>query len=62
MSTFQPVHRTVASEAAKVAFGGRLILSLAIHNASSMVTRLRIDGSGIPGDWYDLDQPRAALL
>ena len=40
----------------------RLILSLTIHNASSMVTRLRIDGSGIPGDWYDLDQPRAALL
>jgi hypothetical protein len=55
------VHLTVAPEVATVEIGGQLILSLTIHNASSRVTRLRIDVSGIPKDWYDLDQPRAAL-
>jgi hypothetical protein len=32
-----------------------VILSLTIQNASSMVTHLRIDVSGIPKDWYNLD-------
>jgi YVTN family beta-propeller protein len=58
---FQPVHLTVAPEAATVELGGQLILSLTIHNASSRVTRFRLDVSGIPKDWYDLDQPRAVL-
>jgi YVTN family beta-propeller protein len=55
------VHLTVAPEVATVEIGGQLILSLTIHNASSRVTRFRIDVSGIPKDWYDLDQPRVAL-
>jgi YVTN family beta-propeller protein len=55
------VHLTVAPEVATVEIGGQLILSLTIHNASSRVTRFRIDVSGIPKDWYDLDQPRARL-
>ena len=59
---FQPVHLTVVPEAAQVELGGQLILSLTIRNAgSSRATRFRIDVSGIPRDWYDLDQTRASL-
>jgi hypothetical protein len=58
---FEPVHLTVAPEAAKVELGGRVILSLTIQNAGSMARRCRIDVSGIPKDWYDLDQPCASL-
>jgi hypothetical protein len=54
------VHLTVAPEAAKVELGGRVILSLTIQNAGSMTRRFRIDVSGIPKDWYDLDQPCAS--
>ena len=58
---FQPVHLTVVPEAAQVERGGQLTLSLTIRNASRMVTGFRIDVSGIPRDWYDLDQTRATL-
>src|SRR2546421_185296 len=58
---FQPVHLTVVPEAAQVELGGQLTLSLTIRNASRMGTVFRIDVSGIPRDWYDLDQTRASL-
>jgi hypothetical protein len=55
------VHLTVAPEAATVEIGGQLILPLTVHNASSRATHFRLEVRGIPPDWYDLDQPRAAL-
>jgi hypothetical protein len=42
------VHVTVTPEAAKVELAGRLILALTIQNASSMVTRFRIDLASVP--------------
>ena len=49
-------------EAAQVALGGQLAVSLTLQNTSDREACYHLYVSGIPVDWYDLNQPRIALL
>jgi hypothetical protein len=51
----------VASDEVYLARGGRRDVMLTVQNTGSSVEHYRLDVSGIPAEWYDLDQPRGAL-
>src|SRR4051794_30707210 len=53
---FQPLRLTVVPEAAQVTLGGQVTLHLTVRNDSGEDARYRFAVSGIPTDWYDLDQ------
>ena len=57
-----PVCLTVVPEAAQVALGGQLAVSLTLQNTSDREACYHLDVRGIPVDWYDLAQRRIALL
>jgi hypothetical protein len=52
---------TVAPDEVYLARGGRRVVMLTVQNTASRVEHYRLDVSGIPAEWYDLDQPRGAL-
>ena len=55
------VHVTVAPDEVYLALGGRRDLMLMVQNTGRSAERYRLEVSGIPAAWYDLDQPRVAL-
>ena len=60
MAISHTVHLTVAPDEAYVAPCGQRDIALTVHNAGSSVARYRLDVSGLPADWFALDQPRVA--
>src|SRR5438105_1137305 len=52
----------VGTDDAQVAPGARLRLHLTITNTSSVVDRFAIAVSGVPADWYTLDQSTVSLF
>jgi hypothetical protein len=50
----------VAPDEVCLPLDGRRDVMVTVHNTGS-VERYRLDVSGIPAEWYDLDQPRVAL-
>ena len=54
------VHVTVAPDEVRLALDGRRDVMVTVQNTGS-VEHYRLDVSGIPAEWYDLDQPRVAL-
>jgi hypothetical protein len=55
------VHVTVAPDEVYLALGGRRDVMLTVQNTGSSVERYFLEVSGIPAEWYDLDQPRGTL-
>jgi hypothetical protein len=58
----EAVRLTVDPDAAEVAPGDRLCLALTVQNTEHSGAHYRLDVSGIPADWYDLDRPFVALV
>jgi hypothetical protein len=56
------VRLTVVPDAAEVVPGGQLSLTLTVQNTGHSGAHYRLDVSGIPADWYDLDRSFVALL
>src|SRR5438876_560789 len=54
------VRLTVLPEAAQVAPGGRLSLSLTVQNTSRLVDRYRLAVAGVPQSWVDLEKPEVS--
>src|SRR5207248_9425802 len=52
---------TVSPDEAYLVPGGQRDVALTVQNTSSSVERYHLDVSGVPADWYDLDQPRVAV-
>src|SRR5438067_7203922 len=57
----QSVRVAVIPEAAQVAPGGQLSVSLTVQNAGGRPTWYRLAVDGIPPDWYSLNRPRISL-
>src|SRR5205085_1307232 len=58
----QAVRFEVSTGEAQVAPGGSLRVHLTITNTSSVVDRFAIAVSGVPADWYTLDQSTISLF
>src|SRR5919201_2677475 len=61
MAMTHAVHVTVAPDEVYLALGERRDVMLTVQNTGSSAERYRLEVSGIPAEWYDLDRPRVAL-